>query len=104
MHFLDLLSCFRNKEFATRCQLFFVLGQTFRIWRVCSFFCERIGSSQQDKAQADDGYRDDVISHSLTLLLRCAAWSFLMSSGASFGRSIVSVILLSLPVNANGTW
>ena len=32
-----------------------------------------------------------------------AASSFLMSSGDSFGRSIVSVTLFSLPVKAKGT-
>ena len=42
--------------------------------------------------------------YSLTLLLRVAIWSFLMSSGVSWGRSIVSVILLIFPVNVNGTW
>jgi len=33
----------------------------------------------------------------LALLLRCVAISFFTSSGESFGRSIVSVSLLSLP-------
>ncbi len=43
-------------------------------------------------------------SYSLTLLLRCACSSFLISSGDSFGRSIVNVILLILPVKLKGTW
>ena len=42
--------------------------------------------------------------YSLVLLFRWAAWSFLMSSGESFGRSIERVILSILPVKANGTW
>jgi hypothetical protein len=33
-----------------------------------------------------------------------ASFSFCMSSGESFGRSMVSVSLLSLPVKRNGTW
>ena len=40
--------------------------------------------------------------HSLVLLFRPAASSCLMSSGVSFGRSIVSVIFWILPLNANG--
>ena len=43
-------------------------------------------------------------AYSLEPLACFAASSFLMSSGESFGRSIVSVILSILPVNANGTW
>src|SRR5262249_9467105 len=43
------------------------------------------------------------LSYSLALLLRRVVSSFFMSSGVSFGRSIVSVSLLSLPVNLNGT-
>jgi len=42
--------------------------------------------------------------HSLALLSRCACISFFSSSGVSFGRSIVSVTLLSVPVKANGGW
>ncbi len=43
-------------------------------------------------------------AYSLVLLFRFACISFFSSSGVSFGRSMVSVILLILPVNANGTW
>jgi len=43
-------------------------------------------------------------NYSLAWLLRSACRSFCISSGVSFGRSIVSVNLLSLPVKANGTW
>ena len=43
-------------------------------------------------------------THSETRLFRCAASSFLISSGDNFGRSMVRVSLLSLPVKANGTW
>ncbi len=43
-------------------------------------------------------------AYSLALLFRCAASSFFTSSGESFGRSMVSVILPILPVKANGTW
>ena len=42
--------------------------------------------------------------YSLVLLFRCACISFFSSSGVSFGRSIVSVIRLNLPVKANGGW
>ena len=41
--------------------------------------------------------------YSLILLFRSASISRFSSSGVSFGRSIVSVSLLSLPVNLNGT-
>ena len=66
-----------------------------------------------DPAPADDTHSDrtgrpapGVASrrYSLVLLFRCACISFFSSSGVSFGRSIDSVILLILPVNANGTW
>ena len=40
--------------------------------------------------------------YSLALLFRVAAWSFLISSGESFGRSTLIVNLSSLPVNVNG--
>ncbi len=43
------------------------------------------------------------LAHSLIWLLRCASISFFSSSGVSFGRSIVSVSLSSLPVKRNGT-
>ena len=43
------------------------------------------------------------LRYSLALLFRCAASSFLMSSGDNCGRSIFSVSLLSLPVKVNGT-
>ncbi len=46
----------------------------------------------------------EVYAYSLTRLLRWAAWSFLMSSGESFGRSMVKVTLSSLPVKLNGGW
>ena len=42
------------------------------------------------------------VPYSLILLFRCAASSFLMSSGDSFGRSTLIVSLLSLAVNGNG--
>jgi hypothetical protein len=45
-----------------------------------------------------------VVSYSAARLLRVAAFSFSMSAGDSFGRSIFSVSLLSWPVNLNGTW
>jgi hypothetical protein len=44
------------------------------------------------------------VAHSLAALLRCASMSFFSSAGDSFGRSIESVTLLSLPVKRNGTW
>jgi len=43
-----------------------------------------------------------LFSHSLTLLLRCACFTFSMSAGVSCGRSIESVSLLIVPVNVNG--
>ena len=43
------------------------------------------------------------LCYSLTLLFRCAASSFLMSSGVSLGRSIVSEVMLISPVYLNGT-
>src|SRR5262245_13602113 len=42
--------------------------------------------------------------YSRTFLWRCASMSRFSSSGVSLGWSIVSVILLILPVNLNGTW
>jgi hypothetical protein len=44
------------------------------------------------------------LCYSLALLFRCASISFFTSSGVSFGRSMVSVSLSSVPVNGNGTW
>ncbi len=40
----------------------------------------------------------------LTLLFRVACVGFVSSSGATFGRSMLSVILLTFPVTANGGW
>jgi len=43
--------------------------------------------------------------YSLALLFRwLCSMSIFSSAGVSFGRSILSVSLLSLPVNLNGTW
>jgi hypothetical protein len=47
--------------------------------------------------------RERCAYYSLALLFRCVAISFFTSSGVSFGRSMVSVSLLSLPVKRNGT-
>jgi hypothetical protein len=78
----------------------------------------RIGADIEALVGAEDG-RDGVtnrvmkrvtrhsrpsVAHSLAALLRCASMSFFSSAGDSFGRSIVSVTLMSLPVNRNGTW
>ena len=60
MYFPDLVNCFRNAELTSRRQLFFVLGQTFRVWRVCLFLGERATSRQKDETQTDGGYRYDV--------------------------------------------
>jgi len=60
MCFPDLFNYFRNAEPTTRRQLFFVLGQTFRVFRVCLFLGERTTSRQKDETQTDGGYRYDV--------------------------------------------
>ena len=57
---------------------------------------------QGNTARADKPASSAVIRYSLALLFRCAAWSFWMSSGESFGRSTLTVSLLSLPVKVNG--
>ena len=89
--------------------------------RLCAQAAARHGSNdthdEQDSVTSSapaDGTRSDHAGrpapglasrrYSLALLFRCACMSFFSSSGVSFGRSIVSVILSILPVNANGTW
>ena len=56
------------------------------------------------RARLGSGARPGARGYSLVFWLRCASMSRFSSSGVSFGRSIVSVILSILPLKANGTW
>jgi hypothetical protein len=69
-------------------------------WNCSCEGSNRLSSLARDLCEkADAGwFTNDSIFYSLVLLSRCAAASFLMSSGASFWRSTFSVSLLSLAV------
>src|SRR4029453_13931102 len=64
--------------------------------------------SQREQRQPGECLSDHHITppcrYSLPLFFRCASISRFSSSGVSFGRSIVSVSLSSVPVKRNGTW
>jgi len=61
------------------------------------------GRSSEDRPpRFEGGWTLCRAGYSLILLLRMAAFSFLMSSGDNRGRSILSVSLLSFPVKVNG--
>src|SRR5262249_58770963 len=57
-----------------------------------------------DQQQSRRETRQTRPPYSAARLLRVVSLSFWMSAGESFGRSILSVTLLSLPVNLKGTW
>src|SRR4029434_3786749 len=59
---------------------------------------------RQTGACLSDHHITSPCPYSLALLFRCASISRFSSSGVSFGRSIVSVSLSSVPVKRNGTW
>ena len=74
-----------------------------RKYRLEAYATFRTTISNPPTRRARQAVRIPDERYSLILLFRSASISRFSSSGVSFGRSIVSVSLLSLPVNLNGT-